>query len=156
MVEDYCNELELPSSPTDFVNQLKSWLTSAAKTVDLNYPNNGQVIITEDGEPILKRLVRKESSKSSKMLEKEIIQRLPERTILDILCNVEHWTHCTRHFGPFSGSEPKLEHPIERYIITSFGYGCNLGPAQTAKHMRNIVTPHMISFVNRRHISAKN
>ncbi|EMX0193121.1 Tn3 family transposase [Bacillus cereus] len=155
MVEDYCNELELPSSPTNFVNRLKSWLISAAKTVDLNYPNNGQVIITEDGEPILKRLVRKEYSKSSKILEKEIIQRLPERTILDILCNVEHWTHCTRHFGPFSGSEPKLEHPIERYIITSFGYGCNLGPAQTAKHMRNTVTPHMISFVNRRHISAK-
>ncbi|PGV89606.1 Tn3 family transposase, partial [Bacillus cereus] len=72
-----------------------------------------------------------------------------------LLYHLKHWTHCTRHFGPFSGSEPKLEHPIERYIITSFGYGCNLGPAQTAKHMRNIVTPHMISFVNRRHISAK-
>lgn len=78
MVEDYCNELKLPSSPTDFVNRLKSLLTSAAKTVDLNYPNNGQVIITEDGEPILKRMVRKESSKSSKILEKEIMQRLPE------------------------------------------------------------------------------
>lgn len=36
--------------------------------------------------------------------------------------------------------------------MTTFGYGCNLGPTQTAKHMRNTITPHMLSFVNRRHI----
>lgn len=123
--------------------------------IDLHYPENGQVIINENGEPILKRLIRKEPSKSSKLLENAITQRLPERNVLDVLCNVEHWTRWTRHFGPLSGSDPKLENPIERYIITSFGYGCNLGPAQTSKHMRNAVTPHMISFVNQRHINAQ-
>ncbi|KMP25680.1 transposase [Bacillus cereus] len=152
LVKEYCKELNFPSSPTHFVKQLKQKLTSVANAVDLNYPNNGQVIITEDGEPILKRLVRKNVSTSSKLLEKEIIKRLPERTVLDILCNVEHWTHWTRHFGPLSGSDPKLEDPTERYIVTTFGYGCNLGPTQTAKHMRNIITAHMLSFVNRRHI----
>lgn len=35
------------------------------------------------------------------------------------------------------------------------GYGCNLGPAQTSKHMRSLVTPHMLSFVNRRHVTAQ-
>ncbi|MEK4740040.1 MULTISPECIES: Tn3 family transposase [Bacillus] len=152
LVKEYCKELNFPSSPTQFVKQLKQNLTSVANTVDSNYPNNGQVMITEDGEPILKRFVRKTVSISSKLLEKEIIQRLPERTVLDILCNVEHWTHWTKHFGPLSGSDSKLEDPTERYIVTTFGYGCNLGPTQTAKHMRNTITPHMLSFVNRRHI----
>lgn len=152
LVKEYCKELNFPSSPIQFVKQLKQNLTSVANTVDSNYPNNGQVMITEDGEPILKRFVRKTVSISSKLLEKEIIQRLPERTVLDILCNVEHWTHWTKHFGPLSGSDSKLEDPTERYIVTTFGYGCNLGPTQTAKHMRNTITPHMLSFVNRRHI----
>lgn len=134
---------------------MKEWLTKTAEKIDLHYPENGQVIINENGEPTLKRLIRKEPSKSSKLLENAITQRLPERNVLDVLCNVEHWTRWTRHFGPLSGSDPKLENQIERYIITSFGYGCNLGPAQTSKHMRNAVTPHMIFFVNRRHINAQ-
>jgi len=155
MVTDYCEELGFPSSTSDFVDQLKQWLTETAETVDLNYPDNGQVLINEAGEPVLKRLVRKDPSPSSKELESTIVQRLPERNILDVLCNVEHWTRWTRHFGPLSGSDPKLEQAKERYLITSFGYGCNLGPAQTSKHMKNAVTPHMISFVNRRHVSAQ-
>lgn len=155
MVADYCNELGFNSSSTGFVTQLKEWLTQTAETIDRHYPENGQVMINQNGKPTLKRLVRKEPSRSSKALENIIIQRLPERNVLDILCNVEHWTHWTRHFGPLSGSDPKLENPIERYIVTSFGYGCNLGSTQTSKHMRNTVTPHMISFVNRRHINVQ-
>jgi TnpA family transposase len=134
---------------------MKEWLTETAENVDANYPDNGQIVINENGEPTLRKLVRKEPSQSNKALEEAITQRLPERNILDILCNVEHWTKWTRHFGPLSGSDPKLENAVERYIITSFGYGCNLGPTQTSKHMRNTVTPHMLSFVNRRHINAQ-
>jgi hypothetical protein len=53
MVTDYCEELGFPSSATDFVHQLKQWLTETAETVDLNYPDNGQVLINEAGEPIM-------------------------------------------------------------------------------------------------------
>ena len=67
---------------------------------------------------------------------------------------MEHWIHWTRHFGPLSGSDPKVERATERYILTTFPYGCNLGPAQAARHLRGAVTPHMLSFVNRRHVSA--
>lgn len=155
MVADYCRELGFSETSEGFVQQIKQWLTVTAEIVDLNYPDNGQVIINENGEHILKKLVRKEPSQSSKALEAAITQRMQERNILDILCNVEHWTKWTRHFGPLSGSDPKLENAVERYIITSFGYGCNLGPTQTSKHMRNTVTPHMLSFVNRRHVNAQ-
>lgn len=128
MVADYCRELGFSSTSEGFVQQMRQWLTETAETVDLNYPDNGQVTINENREPTLRKLVRKDPSQSSKALEAAIIQRLPERNILDILCNVEHWTKWTRHFGPLSGSDPKLEHAVERYIITSFDYGCNLGP----------------------------
>jgi len=46
-----------------------------------------------------------------------------------------------------------LAHPDERYVITSFAYGTNMGAAQMAKHMRGIISAHEITFVNRRHIT---
>ena len=58
-----------------------------------------------------------------------------------------------RHFGPISGSDPKLAHPDERYVIASFAYGTNMGAAQMAKHMRGIISAHEITFVSRRHIT---
>lgn len=155
LVADYCHELGFEPSPEGFTRQLKEWLIKAAQDADRNYPDNGQVVINSDGEPILKRIPRKELSHTVMALEAAVLERIPERNILDVLCNVEHWTNWTRHFGPLSGSDPKLENATERYIITAFGYGCNLGPAQTARHMRGRVTPHMLSFVNRRHINAR-
>lgn len=80
---------------------------------------------------------------------------MPERHLLDILAGAEHHTNLTRHFGPLSGSDPKISRAAERYLLTLFTYGCNLGPAQAARHMRGIVTPHMLGFVNQRHITAK-
>ena len=80
---------------------------------------------------------------------------MPERNLIDILRDVDYWTNFTRHFGPLSGSDPKIERAIERYLLTTFTYGCNLGAAQAARHMRGIVTPKMLTFVNQRHISLK-
>ena len=154
MVAEYCKELGFSSNSEEFVQQLKQWLEDTAQKVDISYPDNGQVIINDNGEPTLRKIMRKEQHQTSKVLEVVISQRLPERNVLDILCNVAHWTKWTRHFGPLSGSDPKIENAIERYIITSFGYGCNLGPTQTSTHMKKAVTPHMISFVNRRQINA--
>jgi TnpA family transposase len=154
-VATYCEELGFPDSAAGFVEQLKQWLTEVADEVDSGYPENGQVVITEKGEPVLKRVRRTPESRELTALEAAIIDRLPERKLIDVLCNVEHWTNWTRHFGPLSGSDPKLENPRERYLVTTFGYGCNLGPWQTARHMGGLVTPHMLSFVNRRHITGQ-
>jgi TnpA family transposase len=154
MVAGYCRDLGFESTPQDFVRQLRNWLTETAGEVDRNYPDIGQVVISENGEPVLKRIVRKDLTVSAVALERNLLERIPERNIIDVLCNVHYYTNWTRHFGPLSGSNPKLENPVERYIITTFGYGCNLGPVQTARHMRGVVTHHQLSFVNRRHVSA--
>jgi hypothetical protein len=66
LVDEYCQNLGFPSQPDEFVKHLKSWLEETAITVDKGYPNNTQVIINEDGEPVLKRLAKKSESVSVK------------------------------------------------------------------------------------------
>jgi TnpA family transposase len=154
-VAAHCQELGFATNAQEFVSQLRGWLEQTAKEVDAGYPENASLVIDENGKPVLKRLQGRESSPPLKALEAALISRLPERNVVDILSYVEHYTNWVRHFGPLSGTDPKIDKPVERYILTTFSYGCNLGPAQVARHMRGTVTPHQLSFVNRRHVGAK-
>lgn len=149
----YCEDLDLPKDADSLVASLKSWLTDTAEKVDSSYPQNEQLIINEDGEPILKKLPKNPNSPTLKNLEAIIAERMPNRNLIDLLRNVDYWTNFTRHFGPIGGSEPKIENPTERYLLTTFTYGCNLGPVQAAKHMRGVVSSKLLSFINRHHLS---
>ncbi|AUB35300.1 Transposase, TnpA family (plasmid) [Nostoc flagelliforme CCNUN1] len=154
LIDQYCQNLGLASTADSFVQQLKSMLADTALQVDEAYPDNRQVVINDQGEPVLKKPPRHELSLQAKALIEAVEERFPERNLIDILKNVDYWTNFTRHFGPMSGSDPKLEHAIERYLLTTFAYGCNLGPTQAARHMRGVVTARELSFVNRRHVNA--
>lgn len=88
--------------------------------MDAAYPANRQIAIRSAGVPVLRRTPARPATASAAALEAAVRQRRPERNLLDVLCNVEHWTRWTRHFGPLSGSDPKLEGPVERYILTAF------------------------------------
>ena len=153
LIDQYCQDLGFANNAVGFVEQLKSLLTDTALKVDAGYPDNRQLVINDLGEPVLKKSVRHDLSPSAKALLDAVSERFPERNLIDILRNVDYWTNFTRHFGPMSGSDPKLERATERYLLTSFTYGCNLGPTQAARHMRGVVTGKEISFVNRRHVS---
>lgn len=153
MVAEYCHTLGFANTASEFVTQLKSWLTATASSVDTAYPDNRQVVINDSGEPVLKRPPKSPESPGVKLLEQEIGERLPERNLIDILRNIDYWTNFTRHFGPLSGSDPKIERATERYLLTAFTYGCNLGATQAARHMRGVVTAKELRFVNRRHVS---
>ena len=74
--------------------------------------------------------------------------------MLDILKYVEHWARFTRHFGPPSGSDPKLAQAKQRYLLTVFGYGCNLGPNQTARHASDVATAPALRRTNAQHVTA--
>jgi TnpA family transposase len=58
-----------------------------------------------------------------------------------------------RHFGFLSGSDPKLREAAARYITTVFGYGCNLGPSQTARHLQDTVNAPKLAFTNQQHVT---
>ncbi len=155
IVAEYCHSLGFANTASEFVAQLKSWLTQTASSVDTAYPDNRQVVINDSGEPVLKRPPKSPESPSVKLLEQAIAERLPERNLIDLLRNVDYWTNFTHHFGPLSGSDPKIERATERYLLTAFTYGCNLGATQAARHMRGVVTAKELLFVNRRHISVE-
>ena len=155
LLEDYCHELGFAKDAEGFVKQLKVELTKVAEETNQICSKGDQITISASGEPVLKRLSAQPKPGGAAELEAAIRQRMPERSLLDILCNVEHWLNWTRHFAPLSGLEAKLERARERYILTTFGYGCNLGPSQTARHARGQVSRYSLSYINRRHITTQ-
>src|SRR3981189_3350663 len=58
-----------------------------------------------------------------------------------------------RHCGPPSGSDPKLAQAVQRYLLTVFGYGCNLGPGQTARHAPEIASAQALRRIKAQHIN---
>ncbi|MFB9160265.1 Tn3 family transposase [Chromobacterium violaceum] len=154
----YCEKIGLPANAESFVSGLREWLTETAQQLDDKFPTcRGDVALDANGEPVLRKVTAREIPPSAISLQNALTQRMPTRHILDVLANIEHWMSFTRHFGPLSGNEAKLKQPAERYLMTIFAMGCNLGPSQAARHLANSnVTAHMLSFVNRRHLSLEN
>ena len=150
----YCAALGIPERGVDFADALKAELTALAAEVDAGFPVNSELSVDADGTPHLKQLDMTVQPKGLAEFEQEIRARMPERHLLDILKHVEHWAGYTRHFGPPSGANPKLVNAIQRYLFTVFGYGCNLGPNQTARHAPEIATAQALRRINAQHINA--
>src|SRR5690349_6357343 len=66
-------------------------------------------------------------------IDRLLSERMPACSIVDVLTDTEHWLNWTAAFGPLSGLESRLVSPRQRYITTTFCYGCYLGPTQTAR-----------------------
>jgi TnpA family transposase len=150
----YCERVGIPDSAEELIDALQKLLADTANEVDAAFPElRDDVSIGPQGEPVLRRVTAKEVPASAVALQSAIESRVAPRNLLDVLANIEHWTGFTRHFGPLSGNDPKLRNARERYLLTVFAMGCNLGPNQAARHLSNGVTPHQLSFVHRRHMS---
>ena len=153
LLAEYGQAVNLPITAEGFVEGLKKKLRQLAKKVDKAQVTNDDLSFDSDGRPHLKRTTAKKEPPHAKTLQQEMRTRMPERHLLDILHHVHQWVAWTRHFGPPSGSDPKLQQSVERYLMTTFGYGCNLGPAQTARHLRGGVTARVLGRVNAQHIT---
>jgi hypothetical protein len=151
---DYCAALDIPQSGRDFAAALKAELTSLAEQVDAGFPTNTELSVDQEGTPHLKKLAASIQPKGLAEFERELRARMPERHLLDILKHTEHWSGYTRHFGPPSGSDPKLANATQRYLFAVFGYGCNLGPTQTARHAPEIATAQVLRRINAQHVNA--
>jgi TnpA family transposase len=150
----YCAALGIPEHGADFAAALKTELTTLAAEVDAGFPTNSELSIDVDGTPHLKQLDMTVQPKGLAEFELELHARMPERHLLDILKHTEYWAGYTRHFGPPSGADPKLANAIQRYLFTVFGYGCNLGPNQTACHAPEIASVHVLRRINAQHVNA--
>jgi hypothetical protein len=85
-----------------------------------------------------KRLRRKPEPAGLRRLEKLLKERMEPVGIMEALSDTHEWLNWTRHFGPISGNDRKLENPTERYLITTFCYGFDFGPTQTSRSIRGL------------------
>ncbi len=148
----YCAEAGLPGSAVEFVAELKERHRQAAEHLDGGYADNEDLSFAKDGTPTLKRLGGLGTSVAATKLGAEIKARMPERTLIEIVSRTAYWLGWHRHFGPASGHDNKLKKPQDRYVLTTFACGSNMGPAEAARHIEGI-TAHEISLAKNRHIS---
>ena len=153
LLDDYCNTINIANNGKKFVDQLKERLESKAKAVDDAYPTIDELTIDKSGNPILHKRNVMKKTKIAMWLDKTIKLRLKERNLIDILCSSHFYCHWAEELGPISGDDPKIKNAIGRYILTCFAYATRLGPTQTAQHVRDSVSAHMLSWINRRHVT---
>ena len=144
----------VPENGKDFVASFRAELTSGAAAVDRGFPENTSLTIDASGKPHLKQMRADTAPEGMTVFEEETLRRMPEQHLLDFLKNTEHWSQNTRHFAPPSGSDPKLAQTVQRHLFAAFGYGCNLGIGQTARHATDIATSQTLRRINAQHINA--
>ncbi|MDR7304480.1 Tn3 family transposase [Haloactinomyces albus] len=150
LAADFCAQAGIPTEATELVAHYRHELTRTAAAVDAGYPANTDLVLDGD-RPVLKRRKGADRRSSAVALEAAIHQRLPERSLLDILTRTAYLTGWHRHFGPTSGSDPKVRDTLGRYVTTTYAYGTNLGPAEVARHMRGRVSAHEIYTAGNKH-----
>lgn len=150
----YCQSLELPDTGDSFVADLQKQLIQAAEKADRNFPDNSELSIDSDGIPHLKQRAKPPEPAKLKRFKKTVYSQMPERHLLDILKNVQYWTQYHKNFGPSSGSSPKLQNPACSYLFAVFGFGCNLGASQTARHAPASINRQTLRRINTQHTNA--
>ncbi|MFJ2032950.1 DUF4158 domain-containing protein [Streptosporangium sp. NPDC087985] len=141
LVREFCAEAGLPTESAELTGHYKKLLAETAAAVDAGYPGNTDLVL-EGGRPVLRRRKGAERSKEALQLEETVHDWLPQRDLLDILTRTAYQLGWHHHFGPASGSDPKIKEALGRYVLTVFTYGTLLGPAQVAAHMRREPARH--------------
>ncbi len=148
---NYGEQAGIATEPKPFIAQVRKQLEERGRATDQGFPDN-RYLRFEKGEPVLTPVEAVPDPEGLEHSLSLIKDRLEPIEILDAFADTEHWLNWTRHFGPISGLETKLKRARERYLLTVFCYGCNLGPVQTARSVRG-VNRFQLAFVNQRHIT---
>jgi hypothetical protein len=110
LIGEFCAESGLPITAEGFVEAVRSRLAAKASEVDAGYPANTDLTIDrQTGRPTLKRRRGNERTRSAIVLEERVKQRMPERTVLEMLARTAFWTGWHRRFGPASGIGPQAQ-----------------------------------------------
>ena len=133
----YGDLLGFPVDGAAFVKNLRDQLNTLADEIDAGFPDNGHVEIGEQG-LILHKLEKEPDPPNKKLIDQAITAAMRPVSILDVLTETEQWLDLHTLFGPLSGFEAKIDDPRKRFITTLFCYGCNLGPSQTARCVKNL------------------
>jgi len=129
------------------LDQKANFLDVAVGTDDRAYLRRGK-----HGRPVVTRLRAVVIPETAVDLENQMMAQMPERAVLEAISNTEHWAQWSRHFGLPSRLGPQIKDPSHRYVLTTFAYGCALGPTEAARHLGGSVSADQLAFADRRHV----
>jgi TnpA family transposase len=148
----YAEVVGLPIDKTGFIAHLKKHLNTQAQKHEAAYLDDNKFSIKPNGDLWLARLKAKEPVPGVDELTDLIKNRMPQRNILDIIVDTQKTLNWSKSFGPISGFESKIKDPSMSYAVTTFCYGCNLGPMQSERSLPVLSRKHL-EWINRRHIT---
>ena len=154
LLAGFCEKTGLPGTAAAFTERLRHAHLDAAAALDAGYEDNTDLVITDSGVPSLKRRRAAGTPAAAENLAAAIARRMPERSLLSIVARTAYWLGWHRHFGPASGSDPKIADPLGRYCLAVFTGGTNIGPYEAARHIAG-VSARELSMVRNRHIDLK-
>jgi TnpA family transposase len=152
LAEQFCAQAGIPADASELVAHYKRRLIGTAARVDAGYPSNTDLVLDGD-RPLLKRRKGADRRPEALILEAAIHERIPQRSLLDVITRVAYLTGWWRHLGPASGSDPKINDAMGRYVVTAFTYGGNLAATEMARHMKH-VSAHEIYAAGNKHADA--
>jgi len=149
----YAAERGWSADGTGFATVVRDRLVAEAEQLDRQVSLVRSVRLdATHGRPVLPRISRTELPISAIEAARQVIEEMPERSVLEALSNTAQWVDWPRHFGLPSQMGSAIENVRNRYLITTFAYGCGLGATQTARHFGGAVSAEDLSFVDQRHV----
>ena len=152
LLPPFCAEVGLAASAAGFQAQLQARLTAQAAESGVDYPDNADLVIDEQGTATLKRRRAAPPSPTALALEAELTRRMPERTLLGDPGPHRALAAMVAPLRPGIGIRPKLGDAFFRYVLATFTHGSNLGPARAARHIAG-VSAHELGATARRHVT---
>jgi TnpA family transposase len=148
----YAAERGWPAGAAGLTAHLRDKLEHEACQLDTDVGLLRTVQLDKSRRPIVPRITASELPVSVAQAVRQVLEEMPERSVLEALANTAQWANWPQHFGLPSRLGSGIENVQDRYVITTFAYGCGLGPAQAARHFGGAVTAEDLSFVDRRHV----
>lgn len=141
----------IATEATEFVQGLRTELTTLADAVDARFPDNLHASVV-DGRLVLRRLQGAQVTQAIAAVDSAITDRLPPTSIVDVLVDTTRWLDLHVHFRPIAGTDARVDDLLRRVITTLFCYGCNLGPTQTARSVKGF-SRRQIAWLNLKYVT---
>lgn len=149
--EIFGEQVNLPVDSSKFISSLKFKMEGSINETDKSFPDN-QFVKIINNEPVISKIEKIKYPEQKKKIIELINKRLQPVNILDVITDTNYWLDWTKYFGLLSGHEAKIDNPNARYILSTFCYGCNIGPTQTVRSLEELTRKH-ISWTNQQHIA---
>ena len=147
-VDAFCEMMGFNKNAQQFVSNLKRSIVETARSTDQKVPNDSYLVISNGRLTLKKRHTQKMAV--SKAVDQAIRDLTPPINIVDLLVETTRWVKIDRRFGPLSGNQRKIQEYKKFLVTTLFCYGCNLGPTQTARSIKE-VSLQQVSYLNINH-----